>query len=150
MGISRVVLCHLSRGIRKIAKDRNGASAVEFAFIAPVFAAIAVPLADVTNYAVAFSEMQTAARSAIHYVMIGGADMTVAQSQGMTGWSNRPGDGTLSAVQACFCAGVSSDCNTACPDTTPPQSFVTVTTSATFSGYTFSTHQNFSEKVRTR
>src|SRR5580765_8660016 len=115
MSASWSVFRRLSAGMRKIVGDRNGSSAVEFAFIAPVFAAIAVPLTDVTNYAVAFSEMQTAARSAIHYVMIGGADMTVAQSQGMTGWSNRPGDGTLSAVQACFCSGVASDCNTACP-----------------------------------
>jgi len=136
--------------MRKIAKDRSGAAAVEFAFIAPVFAAVAVPLADAANYAVAFSEMQTAAHSAIQYVMIGGADMTTAQSQGMTAWSDRPCDGTLSAAQAYFCAGVASDCNTACPDTTPPQSFVTVTVSATFSGYTFSTHQSFSKKVRTR
>ena len=149
MVVSRFAL-RLSIGIRKIAGDRRGTSAIEFAMIVPIFAAVVIPLADVANFAAGVSQMQTAVRSSIQYAMLGGTDMNVAQSQGLTAWPNRPAGGTLTAAQACFCSGTAADCNTACADGTPPQSYVTVTASATFRGNAFSTQRGFTEKVRVR
>lgn len=119
--------------------------------VAPLFAAVVIPLVDVANFAAGVSQMETAVRSSIQYAMIGGTDLSVAQSQGLTAWSGRPGGGTLTATQACFCAGAAvGDCNAACADGTPPQNFITVAASATFTGHVLSWQRGFTQKVRIR
>src|SRR5258706_15268171 len=64
----------LFRGMRKIAGDRRGTSAIEFAMVAPLFAAVVIPMVDVANFAAGVSQMESAVRSSIQYAMIGGTD----------------------------------------------------------------------------
>jgi len=146
----RTMYSYLSKAMRKFVSDRRGTAAVEFAMNVPVLAAIIIPLIDVSSLAVGVSEMQTAARSTIQYAMNGGTDMSLAQNHGMAVWANRPANGTFSAVMACLCSGSANACDTPCPDGTPPQSYVTVSASATFTGNVFSSHRDVTAKVRVR
>jgi hypothetical protein len=150
MSLFAFLLRLLSGSIRNIAGDRHGTSAVEFALVGPIFVVAIIPLADVAEFAVGVSEMQTAVRSSIQYAMNGGSDMSLAQTQGMTAWPNKPAGGALNAVRACFCSGLSNACNTSCANGDPPEEYVTVTALATFTGHTFSTQKTISQKVRIR
>jgi Flp pilus assembly protein TadG len=130
--------------------SRKATSAIEFAIIAPVLAAIVIALADVATIATGVGEMQTAIRASIQYAMNGGTDMATAQTQGTNAWDSKPADGTLSATTACFCGAAGSDCQTPCADNTAPQKFITVTASGTLGGNTIKRAESITEKVRVR
>jgi Flp pilus assembly protein TadG len=151
MGIS-IVFNRLPEAIRRFGRNQRGTAAIEFAMILPVLSALIIPLVDVANFAIGVSQMYTTNRSVIQYAMndANNADMSAARNLGLASWSGRPADGTLSAVMACQCSALAHDCNTPCPDNNPPQSFVTVTSSATFTGNVFSMHKSVTSEVRVR
>ncbi|HXJ02791.1 MAG TPA: TadE/TadG family type IV pilus assembly protein [Micropepsaceae bacterium] len=138
------------RALRRLYRCRKGTSAIEFALIIPIIAAMLITISDVANIMVGASTMQTVARSAIQYAMNGGTDMNAAQNIAMQSWNSPPNDAAISAVQACFCGGSGADCNTPCPDQSVPQNNVTVTVSGTYGGDVMQKKSTVVEKVRLR
>jgi Flp pilus assembly protein TadG len=103
--------------LRKYLRHTSGASALEFAILAPVLAGLVIWGFDTWELINRKQDMHAAINATAHYYMGGGPDDTSAQSIGMSGWPNRPGDAALAISRACSCAGVVSDCSTVCAAT---------------------------------
>src|SRR5688500_7160892 len=94
----------LRNRLARFARDKQGTSAIEFAIVAPMLIAAVVGLADISNSALAASNMQTAVRAGIHYAMAGGWDETVALQVADAAWTRKPDSGTVTSAKACKCA----------------------------------------------
>jgi Flp pilus assembly protein TadG len=134
--------------LRALFQASDGTAAIEFAFVAPVFAVLALLMVDVANVGMGASNMQTAVRAAVQYAVKGGTNMTTAINIANANWSSKPAGATLNAVASCRCGNAANVCNALCPDGTVPQSIVTVTASASFSGNFYSTAKTVTEEVR--
>jgi Flp pilus assembly protein TadG len=134
--------------IRTFFKASDGAAAIEFAFIAPVFATLALLMVDVSNIGMGASNMQTAVRAAVQYAVKGGTNMTTAQNLANANWANKPTGATLTAVASCRCGNATNVCNALCPDGSVPYSYVTVTAAATLGGNWITTSKTVMEEVR--
>lgn len=142
--------CKHCDGWRSFRSANDGSSAIEFGFIAPVLLVVVVTAVDVGTIAVGGSAMQTATRAAIQYAINGGTDMSVAQTQGLYAWSNKPSDATLTATQTCQCSGASHSCTTLCTDGTSPQMYITVSASGTLGGMVIRQSESRTETVRVK
>jgi len=134
----------------KFGVSRDATSALEFGLILPLLSAIVITVADVTTIAVGLGAMQTAVRQGVQYALNGGTDPTVAQTQGLQAWTNKPSGGTLTATQSCTCAGSSASCQSTCGDGSSPQMFITVTATATFGGTAITQSETSTQTVRVR
>ena len=143
-------LMNISRLLAKIRRDKRGTSAVEFALIAPVMAAVVVGLADVNNMGMGASNMQTAVRAGAQYAMSGGTDATTAQTKANAAWTRKPAGGTISASRVCKCASTVTDCSTPCATNQWPEMYMTVTATGHFGGNFYSMNKTISETVRVR
>lgn len=114
--------------------DRRGNAAVEFALLLPFLSVAVTSLSDVANISMGASQMQTAIRASIQYVMDGGSDMSVAQQQGTNAWSGKPSDGSISVSEACECGTTAATCGTLCTDGSDPATYVTGTATGTLGG----------------
>jgi Flp pilus assembly protein TadG len=131
-------------------KDEDGVAAVEFALIVPVLAVIAIMLPDTSDIVFGAMNMNMAVRSSIQYAMNSGNDMSAAQTIGNQTWSNKPHGATLTASTVCTCGSSSGTCGQVCGDGTLPETYVTVTGSATFGGMVVSLPLTTTQKVRVR
>ncbi len=129
-------------------RARGGAAAIEFALIVPVLAAIALFLPDVGNIAFGDMNMESAVRASAQYAMNGGSDMAVAQAIGNSAWTSKPAGGALTSTKACLCGGAAGICNQICQDGSLPQTYVTVTASATLGGMMISLPLTTTQVVR--
>lgn len=121
--------------LRKFLRHAGGASALEFAIISPILAGLVIYGFDAWQLINRKQDMHAAINATAHYYMGGGSDDPTAQSIGMSGWPNRPGDGQVAIVRACSCAGVGSDCSTVCAVTQQaPEIRVTMTATSQWTG----------------
>lgn len=128
----------------------SGAAAIEFAFLLPVLTVGILSISDVANIAIGESQMQSAVRASIQYAMNGGTDMSVAQTQGTSAWSNKPPSGTLTVTKSCLCGSAAGTCGQLCADGSVPSTYVTAVASATLGGNVISTTKSVTESVRTQ
>ena len=140
----------MTKKLRGFRRAQEGAAAVEFALVGPLFATAVICLADIANILVGVGSMETGIRSAAQYAMNGGSDTGIAQSQGLQAWYDKPAGATLTASKSCICAGVASDCNAPCANGTIPETYITVTASGTWHGNMISRTQSLTQKVRQR
>jgi len=136
--------------LRRFCIAQDASAAVEFALVGPIFATAVICLADVANIVVGVGSMETGMRSAAQYAMNGGSDMTTARTQGLQAWYNRPAGSNITAVKSCGCNGAAADCAVPCANGNVPETYVTVTATATFTGNMISRNETLSEKVRQR
>ena len=121
--------------LRKFLSHQGGASAVEFAIIAPILAGLLVLGFDAWQLINRKQDMHAAINAGAHYYMGGGGDDPTGQSIGVSGWPNRPGDGQVAIARACTCAGAASDCSTVCAATQQaPEVRVTLTATNQWTG----------------
>jgi Flp pilus assembly protein TadG len=117
-------------------RDRSGASAIEFALLAPV---IAVFIAVGTQFWAmngAVTNMRSAVDAGARYYLAGGSSDAIAQSLALNAWRNPPSGGAITATRACSCAGGAADCNTLCAATAgPPEELVTLSATARWSAW---------------
>ena len=126
----------------------GGASAVEFALVLPVFAAIMVSLPDLSQAAIGALDMEAAARASVQYAMAGGGSTDTAKSVGLQSWSDKPADAAMSASQSCKCGAAAGVCGQNCPDGSAPQVFFTVTASGLVGGSMIHFEKSVSRTVR--
>jgi hypothetical protein len=80
-------------------------------------------------------DMHAAVNATAHYYMGGGTDDPTAQSVGLSGWPNKPGDAQMSVVRACSCAGAGADCSTVCAATQQaPEIHIALTATTQWTG----------------
>lgn len=133
---------------RRFARCKSATSAIEFGFIAPVITVAVIGLSDASTIGIGSSKMQSAVRASIQYVMNGGADMGVAQTQGMQAWVNTPTDGTMTISQACYCGGAAGTCGVVCSDGSVPSRYITAVASGTLGGDMLKFKKTVTETVR--
>ena len=143
-------LMNISRLLGKIRRDKRGTSAIEFALIAPVLAAVVVGMVDVNAMGMGAANMQTAVRAGAQYAMAGGTDAAVAQTKANGAWTRKPAGGTIAASRVCKCAGTAQDCNTPCATNQWPEMYMTVTATGHFGGNFYSMDKTITETVRVR
>jgi len=122
------------RTTRQFIRDARGLAAIEFAFIAPVLAIIAILMTDVGIAAVGAMNMESAVRASVQYAMNGGADLTVAKSVGMSTWSSQPADAAMSTSKICKCGSSVVACTSTCSSGSLPSGFFTATATGTLGG----------------
>ena len=123
------------RSLRAFLRHRGGASALEFAILGPVLAAMVVGGADIWMLVNRKMDMHAAVNAGAHYYMGGGSDDPTAQTISLNGWPNRPSDGQVSISRACTCAGGASDCGVLCAATQQaPEIRVTLTAQSQWNG----------------
>ena len=121
--------------LRKYLRHNGGASALEFAIISPILAGLVIYGFDAWELINRKQDMHAAINASAHYYMGGGPDDSSAQTIGMSGWPNRPGDANISIVRACSCAGAITDCSTVCAATQQaPEIRITMTATDYWNG----------------
>lgn len=134
--------------IRSLFKDRSGASAVEFAFIAPILAGVIALGWNVWQGERGVEQAKTALRAgALYYTAGGGAD-SAAQSIVMSAWSSPPADASVSAARNCYCAGVVTSCSSPCGVGQTRSVYVTLSVSGSGQGVFASQNVSQQEIVR--
>lgn len=121
--------------LRNFFRHNGGASALEFAIITPILAAVLVYGFDAWELINRKQDMHAAINATAHYYMGGGGDDPTAQSIGMSGWPNTPSDAQIAISKACLCGGSGWDCNTVCTVTNQaPETLVTITATDQWNG----------------
>jgi Flp pilus assembly protein TadG len=123
------------RLLRKFLRHNGGASAIEFAIITPILAGLVIYGFDAWELINRKQDMHAAINASAHYYMGGGPDDSSAQTIGMSGWPNRPGDAAVTIVRACTCSGATADCSVVCAATQQaPEIRVTMTATDYWNG----------------
>ena len=144
------MLSRLGGHLCRYCGSNSGAAAVEFSLLVPVLATIVLGISQVSTILVGSSDMETASRAAIQYVLNGGSDMSVADDAGMLAWDNKPANATLASNEYCTCDGVTASCTQACPDGRAPYQYVSVTTTGYLGGSLFHLNRSETQTVRVR
>lgn len=143
-----IIKIRCTRLARRFLRATKGTAAIEFALVLPILAAIAVTLPDVGNIAAGDINMESAVRASAQYAMNGGSNMATAQAIGTSSWTSKPAGATLTATSACLCGGAAAVCGQICQDGSQPQTYVTVTASATLGGSVISLPLSTTQVVR--
>lgn len=136
--------------IRRIARDERGASAVEFALIAPVLAGALVGLIELGHVIYQRTDMHGALRSGAQYVLNGGRDLEIAGEIVRRSWSSMPEDGVVEALRYCLCNEVAHACNAPCSDGSIPEAFISLTAHATLGGIVVDVGNSANDAIRVR
>lgn len=120
--------------LRSLFKDRSGATAVEFAIVAPIFAAVVALGWNTWQGERGVEQAKTALRAGASYYTAGGGSESVAQGIVMNAWSSAPANATASAVRSCYCAGVVTDCSLPCSQGQVRTDYVTLKVSGSGQG----------------
>lgn len=134
----------------RFTRDRRGASAVEFALIAPVLAAILLGIAEYGHIAYQRTDMHGALRSGGQYVLNGGRDLTVAREVVIRSWSSMPEDAVVEASRFCLCGDDPHACNSPCFDSSVPEAYINLHASATLGGVVVDTGESAEDAIRIR
>jgi Flp pilus assembly protein TadG len=128
----------------------DGAAAVEFALLLPVFVGLVVGVIQYGGQIVAYQRMHNGLAAGAVYVMRGGSGTTAIHDIAMAGWPSQPADAAVTVTQACTCAGASAGCGAPCADGTYPQSFTTLTGTGTYAGLMGSQSMTSTQVIRTQ
>jgi Flp pilus assembly protein TadG len=121
--------------LRSFLRRNDGASAVEFAIVAPILVGLLLSGVDAWAEINRKQDMHAAIQAGAHYYMGGGTDDPTAQSVSLSGWPNKPGDGHVSIARACTCGGAVSSCSVLCTITQEaPETRITLTATTQWTG----------------
>lgn len=136
--------------IRKFLRNDRGAAAVEFAFIAPVLAALMLGVFDLGRMTYDRTDLHSAVRSGAQYFMAGGDDVEAAILVIEQSWSSRPEMSQVTVEKCCKCAGVDAPCGQLCDDGSVPDIVHELEATAYFAGLFGQYEVSVNEFVRTR
>lgn len=140
----------LARKTRSFVADIRGASAVEFALIAPVMAVALLGVAEVGHMTYQRTDMHGALRAGGQYVLNGGRDLAVAREIVLRSWSSIPEDAVAEVARFCLCEQVAHACSAPCPDDSVPEAYISLTARATLGGIVFEYGNEADDTIRIR
>lgn len=123
--------------LRAFARDRRGASAVEFALISPVLAITLLGIAEIGQVGYQRTDMHGALRSGGQYVLNGGRDLAVAREIVVRSWTAMPDDAVVDVSRFCLCSNVAHACNSPCSGGSVPEAYISINAHATLGGIVF-------------
>ncbi len=135
---------------QRFAADVRGASAVEFALIAPVLAIALLGVAEFGHMTYQRTDMHGALRSGGQYVLNGGRDLVVAREIVLRSWSSMPEGAEVEAVRFCLCEQVQHACSTPCDDESVPEAYISLSSHATLGGVVFEHGEAADDAIRIR
>jgi len=136
--------------LRLFARDRRGASAVEFGLIAPVLAVTLLGIAEVGQIVYQRTDMHGALRSGGQYVLNGGRDLEVAREIVIRSWSAMPEDAVVEATRFCLCSEVAHACNSPCSGGSVPEAYISIRAQAVLGGIVFDYGDSADDAIRIR
>ncbi len=117
----------------RLLRDRSGASAVEFAALAPVLAFVALGMIDGWSLASASLGMHAAVQAGAKYLIQGGSSADNADAVATAAWSSAPANADVTVGKACTCSGTAVSCTGLCAgNSSPPQTVFTITASGSW------------------
>lgn len=131
-------------------RNKDGATAVELALIAPFLLALLGLIADYGLFLNQRGNMSSAVTSGTRYFMLGGTDPAEAQSIVTSAWENRPDNASVSISETCYCTADEFACNTLCADGSAPDAFLIISARASMMGIYGDRTLNFEDDVRVR
>lgn len=136
--------------LRAFARDRRGASAVEFALISPVLAITLLGIAEIGQVAYQRTDMHGALRSGGQYVLNGGRDLAVAREIVVRSWTAMPDDAVVDVTRFCLCSNVAHACNSPCSGGSVPEAYISINAHATLGGIVFDYGGEADDAIRIR
>jgi Flp pilus assembly pilin Flp len=136
--------------LRSFACDCRGASAVEFALIAPVLAMTLLGVAEFGQIVYQRTDMHGALRSGGQYVLNGGRDLAVAREIVVRAWTAMPEDAVVDATRFCVCSNVQHACNSPCSGGSVPEAYISLTAHATLGGIVVDYGDSADDAIRIR
>jgi len=138
------------RRLRKFLTDRRGLAAMEFALITPLLVTLVVFGADGWLSTSQLNDMRSALQSGARYYQLGGSDDTVAHTVAMNAWVHAPADAAAVVARSCACGSTAIACTALCAGSNPPNVYIGLTTTGTFTGLMHSRVLSQSETLRVR
>ncbi|HEY8570999.1 TadE/TadG family type IV pilus assembly protein [Phenylobacterium sp.] len=126
-------MVRLRTDLRRLARDKAGASAVEFALVAPVLCMVAAGTVDAGRYIARTIEVNAAAQAGADYAKVAGWN-----AAGIAGVVRNAAKGSVTALpavlsQGCAVSGaIVAPSGARCPEGDLPGRFVTVRAQTTF------------------
>lgn len=136
--------------LRSVLRDQRGAAAVEFAFIVPILASLAVVSYGVWEASARNQNLRSALRLGTQYYMNGGGSDTAARNVALAGWSRKPQGGDIAVSRMCRCGDIVTACSNLCTGSKPPAIYVTLTGSATTADAMFNKSISAEKVIRVR
>jgi Flp pilus assembly protein TadG len=118
---------------KRLRDSNSGASAIEFAFIAPILAFLGLGMIDVWSLASTSLAMHAAVQAGAKYLIQGGSGTSQIQDIINAAWVSPPSGNNVTVTQACTCAGTAVDCTTYCANNFPPMMVYTLTATGSWS-----------------
>ena len=119
--------------VKRLRKNDSGASAIEFAFIAPVLAFMGLGMIDVWSLASTSLAMHAGVQAGAKYLVQGGSGDSKIQDIINAAWVSKPAHSNVSVSHVCKCSASAVDCNSYCANNAPPTMIYTLTASAPWS-----------------
>lgn len=128
----------------------QGVSAVEFALVAPVLCVAVLGLVEFGSVVFDRTDMQTANRAGVQYVINGGNNLEQARQIVWDSWTTRPDDGDVTVTQFCLCGEAANMCTEPCADMSIPESYIQIETTGTLGGIVYDQGLTVNDTVRIR
>ena len=134
--------------LRKFLRDRRGATAIEFALIAPLLSTVIIAGWDGWLLYRQANSMHDAVQTGARYYQVGGGDDAQAKTAALAAWKLPPSDANVSVNRVCKCGSSTISCTDTCSTGVQMSTFVTVGASGTFDGALI--HRSIAESAVTR
>jgi len=136
--------------MRNFLRNKCGASAVEFAIIAPVLAVALLGIAEVGQVIYQRTDMHGALRTGGQYVLNGGRDLDVVEELVLRSWNSRPEDAVVEASRYCLCGEIEHACNSPCVNSSIPEAYIMLQAHATLGGIVVEYGEDADDAIRIR
>ena len=140
----------LIKRLRTFRRDARGASAVEFALIAPLLAGALLGVAEYGRMAYQRTDMHGALRNGGQYVLNGGRDLDVAEEIVERSWNSMPEDGVVEVTRYCLCEETEHACSAPCDDNSVPVAYISLRAEATLGGLVMDSGESADDAIRVR
>jgi Flp pilus assembly protein TadG len=119
--------------VRSVRHNDEGASAIEFAVLAPLVAFLSLAIYDAWSFATFAINMQATVTRASNIVLQGGSDDTAIKAAVLSQWVEKPADASLDLTRVFKCGTqVVSTSTMTCTSGDPPEQYASIAISGTW------------------